>query len=218
MHVSPHCAGLRLAGAAALLLALSPVAWGQARQRLAGDVVAVTDAALTIRTAAAQSTTLEFPAKAPVTVRLPASWSDITTGNFVATTAVPQADGTLLAKELRIFPESQRGVGEGHHPMATPGDTMTNATVSKIGGTTPHSTMTNATVTAAAGHRLTLTYKGGEKVVEVPDGTPIMKTEPGDRTLLVPGAHVVVYARQANDGNLAVERVSVGKGSFVPPN
>lgn len=143
-------------------------------------------------------------------------------GSYVATTAVPQPDGTLLAKEVHVFTEAQRGTGEGHYPMSTPGDTMTNATVSSVAVAHPRDTMTNATVAGAAtgpagDHRLTLTYKGAEQTVVVPDGVPIIASEPGDRSLLVPGAHVVVYAHPQSDGRMTVERVSVGKGGFAPP-
>jgi hypothetical protein len=51
----------------------------------------------------------------------------------------------------------------------------------------------------------------------VPDAVPIVASEPGDRSLLVPGAHVVVYARPEANGALTVERVSVGKNGFKTP-
>jgi len=156
-----------------------------------------------------------------VTVRQAADWSAIGPNTYVGTTAVPQADGTLLAKEVHIFTEAQRGTGEGHYPMPTPGDTMTNATVSSMSTARPRDTMTNATVAGSAsaggGHRLTLTYKGGEKTVIVPDGVPIITSEPGDRSLLTPGTHVVAYARRGSDGSLTVERISVGRNGFATP-
>jgi hypothetical protein len=37
----------------------------------------------------------------------------IAQGSYVGTTAVPQPDGTLLAKEVHIFTEAQRGTGRG---------------------------------------------------------------------------------------------------------
>ena len=51
----------------------------------------------------------------------------------------------------------------------------------------------------------------------VPEGVPILRSEPGDRSLLVPGAHVVVYAKRDADGSMVVERVSVGKNGFATP-
>jgi len=81
--------------------------------------------------------------------------------------------------------------------------------------------MTNATVAGvgdAAGSRtMKLTYKGGEKTVVIPPGTPIVMVESGDRSLLVPGAHVVITATRQPDGALLADRVMVGKGGLVPP-
>jgi len=213
----------RLSATAALtVLALAAGPAAAQQQRTAGDVVRADATSLIVR-AGDGTATFKMPAEVRVTVRLPADWSAIGPNSYVGTTAVPQADGTLLAKEVHIFTDAQRGTGEGHYPMPTPGDTMTNATVSRIsGGTAPaRDTMTNATVAAAkaAGnaHRLTLTYKGGEQTVVVPDGVPIIRSEPGDRSLLVPGAHVVVYAHRDADGAMLIERVSVGKNDFTPP-
>jgi hypothetical protein len=156
--------------------------------------------------------------------RSPADAAKLAPGAFVGTTAVQQPDGTLLAREVHVFPESMRGRGEGHRPMDNePGRTMTNATITGVGGhgATQRDTMTNATVagmSAASGSRtLTLAYKGGEKTVVVPEDVPIVMLEPADRSALVPGAHVIVYAAPQGDGTLATERVTVGKNGFVPP-
>jgi hypothetical protein len=85
----------------------------------------------------------------------------------------------------------------------------------------PRNTTTNATVSSvgsgARSRSMTLTYNGGEKVVVVPEGIPIMFSDVGDRALLIPGAHVLVYATRQPDGSLSSERISVGKGNYVPP-
>ena len=149
------------------------------------------------------------------------------TGVFLGTTAVPQPNGTLVATEVHVFPESMRGTGEGHRPFdGPPGSTMTNATVTNMTGaaarsTKPQSTMTNATVATVADadhtRRMTLKYKDGEKVIVVPDDVPVVMVEPGDRSLLVPGAHIIVVATKAADGTMSADRVSVGKNGLIPP-
>ena len=67
--------------------------------------------------------------------------------------------------------------------------------------------MTNATVAAVAGAndelKLTLTYKGGEQVIVVPRGIPLMTTDVGSSSMLVPGAHVIVYGATNPDGRLS---------------
>ena len=62
-----------------------------------------------------------------------AKLADIKSGSYVGTTATKQADGTLRATEVHIFPEEARGTGEGHRPWdLTPDSTMTNANVEKV--------------------------------------------------------------------------------------
>jgi hypothetical protein len=42
--------------------------------------------------------------------------------------------------------------------------------------------------------------------------------EPGDLSMLTPGAHVVVTAVKELDGTLVSDRITVGKNGLVPPN
>jgi len=61
-------------------------------------------------------------------------------------------------------------------------------------GVPARNTMTNATVTQIGGpaqtRALTVHYPGGEKPSVMPVGMPIMLLEPGDRSALLPGARV----------------------------
>jgi len=136
---------------------------------------------------------------------------------------VAQPDGTLLAREVHIFPESMRGTGEGHRPWpGESGSTMTNATVASVGAAAGEkSAMANATVSQLSGDgaalKMTLHYNGGEKTVLVPRNVPVVTVEPADRSQLVPGAHVIVYASVQADGTLVADRVSIGMKGSVPP-
>jgi hypothetical protein len=195
-------------------------------QKISGDVIKLEASTLQIRAADSQLVAIKFGDNVRLSARSLADLDRIAPGTFLGTTAAPGADGVLVASEVHIFPESMRGTGEGHRPMDTgPGNTMTNATVSSVGAgkaaTRPGNTMTNATVAQVARgepeRRLTLTYPGGEKVVIVPANTPIVMVEPADRSLITPGAHVVVYATKLADGSLAADRVTIGKNGFVPP-
>ena len=141
--------------AAVCLLALAPLAHGQAApQRIRGDVAAVHGKDLDVKTSAGQVVTVRMTENLRVSARGPADLGSIAPGAFIATTAIPQPDGTLKAVEVRIFPESMRGVGEGHRPMdSEPGSTMTNATVTSVAPAAtaaPRTTMTNATVANVA--------------------------------------------------------------------
>jgi hypothetical protein len=97
-----------------------------------------------------------------------------------------------------------RGTGEGYRPFdLKPQSTMTNGTV--------------GAVTGSVGRTLTVSYKGGEKTIIVPPGTPVVTYEPGSRSLLVPGAHIILFGTQAADGKVTANRISVGKNGLVPP-
>jgi hypothetical protein len=208
------------------LLATIGIANGQtAPQRIRGDVVALNEHTLEVKTGAGQVVTVRLADNVRVSARSAADLRAITPGTFIGTTAKPQPDGTLSAVEVHIFPESMRGTGEGHRPMDTePGSTMTNATVTSVaaaGMGAPRNTMTNATVADVAasgpGLRITLKYKDGEQTVVVGDTVPVVMIEPGDVSMLVPGAHVVVTAATQLDGTLSSDRVSVGRNGLVPP-
>jgi hypothetical protein len=125
-------------------------------------------------------------------------------GSFIGTAAVTQPDGTLKALEIQVFPESMRGVGEGHRPWDLgEGSTMTNGTVGDL--------------KVSKGRTLTLTYKGGEQTVFVPAKAPVITYAPATKTALKKGAHVIVFATQDADGSMTATRVGVGKNGLVPP-
>lgn len=140
-----------------------------------------------------------------VTGVTPASLGDIGPGTFLGTAARAQPDGSLRALEVHIFPDSMRGTGEGHRPMEAPGTTMTNATV-------------DALVQRADGPPLTLKHKDGVTQVLVPPDAPIVRFGPGDPSLLVPGASILVFrAIRAADGTVSASRLTVGvNGTRLP--
>jgi hypothetical protein len=134
-----------------------------------------------------------------------ASLSDIKQGSFVGVTAMPEADGSLTALEVHIFPEAMRGTGEGHYPWdLQPKSTMTNANVEDV-------------VSAVIGQTLTLKYKDGEKKILVSPTTPIVTYVPGDANDLKPGAKVFIIAVKQPDGTLQGRAWRVGRDGLMPP-
>jgi hypothetical protein len=213
-----------LAGMLCFALFAAAGAARSADEKIAGDVVKLDGSTLEVKATDGRVVPVRLADNTRLSGRSPADLTKVTQGAFVGTAAVPQPDGTLLAREVHIFPESMRGTGEGHRPMdAEPGSTMTNATVASVGANRAgeKSTMTNATVaqvsSAHGGRKMTLTYKGGEKTVIVPEKAPVVMVEPADRTALVPGAHVIAYGTPQADGTLAAQRVSIGMKGIVPP-
>jgi outer membrane lipoprotein SlyB len=209
----------------AMLVCVSGLALGQATvQRMRGDVEALQGRELRVKGDSGQVISFRLAATVSITTRSPVKLEAITPGAFIATTAEPQPDGTLVATELRVFPESMRGLGEGHRPMERlPGSTMTNATVTSVApiAAGAASTMTNATVTDVAGkgtgRRIIVKYKDGEKTVVVDDSASVTRIEDADTSVLVPGAHVSITASKQMDGSLVADRITVGKNGYVPP-
>lgn len=215
---------LVLALSAASLLAITGLAQAQpASQRIRGDVVSLDGQSLAVKTPAGSVVTVKLADNVRVSARSASSVSAIVPGVFLGTTATPNADGTLTASEVHIFPESMRGTGEGHRPMDTqPGSTMTNATVTGVtAGHMKSASTTNATVaniaTSGPERRISLKYKDGEKIVVIGSNVPVVMVEPGDLSMLTPGAHVLVTAARQLDGTLTSDRISVGKNGLVPP-
>src|SRR5450755_5159638 len=208
-------------------LAASLIACGLAHAqtpaaRVRGDIDSVSGTALQLKADNGQMIAVRLSDRLSISARSRADPARIAPGVFLGTTAVPGPDGTLVAAEVHIFPESMRGRGEGHRPMdAAAGTTMTNATVASVATVNPGRTMTNATVAAVTGgdqeRRMTLRYSGGEKLVTIPKDIPIVIVGPGDGSMLVAGAHVVVSGEKESDGSMLVDRIFVGRDGFIPP-
>ncbi|MDR3529013.1 MAG: DUF5666 domain-containing protein [Rhodopila sp.] len=187
-------------------ISLGPVAFAQASAptRVRGTIDSIDAHEMRVTTRAGDKITLKLADDVGVTVIAPIAIDAIKPGSFIGTAAVTQPDGTLKALEIQVFPESMRGVGEGHRPWDLgAGSTMTNGTVGDL-------KMSN-------GRLLTLTYKGGEQKVFVPENAPVITYEAGTRAMLTPGAHVIVTATRGSDETLTATRIGVGKDGLVPP-
>lgn len=134
-----------------------------------------------------------------------ASVNDIKEGDFVGIASLPTADGGNGALEVLIFPAAMKGTGEGSYAWdLKPNSSMTNATVANA-------------VKSVDGHTLTVTYKGGEKKISIPEGTPVVTFAPAEVADLKSGATVFVPSEKASDGSISTSRVVVGTNGIVPP-
>jgi len=172
--------------------------------RLRGTIEKIDASSVVIKERNGETMSLALADNLAVNEVLPLDPEAIQSGKFVGTAAMPGADGSLAALEVLVFPEAARGTGEGHSQWdLQPGSTMTNATVTAV---TP----------SAKGRSMTLRYKDGAKTIFVPDGIPVVTLQPGDRSLLVPGARVIVTA-QNRDGKPTALRITAGRNGFAPP-
>jgi hypothetical protein len=199
---------MRIVGAVALtaVFAVSTASAQQQTQRVAGTIDKVEGKTLYIKSASGP-VTLTLADNAVIVARMKASAADIKPGDYVASGGVPQPDGTQKAVELRIFPESMRGNGDGHRPgwPGAPNGTMTNGAVGQ-------------TVTSVDGPVLTVKFKDGaaEKKLIVGPNVPVSRLEASDRSELKPGAAVAAAAAKQPDGTFTAARIDVGRGDIVP--
>jgi hypothetical protein len=172
--------------------------------RIRGSIVAVAADKLTVRDRSGEMVDLRLSPKLAIVEVYPIELKSIASGSFIGTAAMPQADGTLKAIAITVFPETMRGVGEGHRAFdLLPQSTMTNATVAQVVGD-------------ASGRTLKLQFPGGEKTVLVDPAVPIVSFKPGDQSLLVPGASVSIGAQLVDNVPTAM-RINAGRGGFVIP-
>lgn len=201
----------RIAG---LLLSSLLMCSGIAAAQMPGKVIAplrgtidqVSDSSLQLTDRKGEKVSVKLNDQTKVLSVSKGSTADIKPDSFIGTAAVPQADGSLKALEVHVFAASLRGSGEGHSPWQSADgkvDTMTNGTVGKL--------------VNANGRTLTVNYNNQQKTVIVPDGTPIVTLDPGDRSLLKPGTHIVLFSAADDRGERVATRISAGKDGTVPP-
>ena len=185
--------------------------------RILGTIDSFNGQMLSVKSQDGQVASITVPPDLKVMTNAKASLADIKPGDFVGSAADKGPDGKLHAEEVHIFPEAMRGTGEGHRPMGpNPNRTMTNGTVTMAGP--EDRTMTNGTVSGVNGgssRTMTLKYKDGEQVIEVAPDTPIVIRVLGDRSLLKPGAAVLVLAVQ-KDGALVATGLTAEKDGVKP--
>jgi len=199
---------LLLAGALIALLALPAAAQNTPQStptRIRGTVEKLDGQTLTVKSREGPELTIVLAPDFAVSYLVKKGLGDIKAGDYVATTSMKGTDGKNHAVELRIFPESLRGVAEGQFPWdLMPDSLMTNATVSGV-------------TAAPQGQTLKVNYKGNESEIVVGTDTPIFGYGSGDATLLKPGAAVFLVAQKKPDGSLSAGRVTAEKDGVKPP-
>jgi hypothetical protein len=192
----------------AVMAVLGSAAWAQQPPtvRIRGTIDAVDGSLLTVKSREGTDMKVRMTDNATVVGITSIAMSEIKPGSYIGVSAMPQPDGTQKALAVHIFPEAQRGVAEGFKPWdLRPNSTMTNATVVQ-------------TVAGTDGQNILVMYKGGEKKVVVPPGTPIVTFVQGDKSELRPGAKIIIFgAVKKDDGTLEANRINVGRDGITPP-
>ena len=197
-----------LAAALTVTAVLASAAWAQQPQtvRIRGTIESVDGPMLMIKSREGTDMKVRMTDNVVVVGIAKSSLSDIKPNSYIGVSAMPEPDGTQKALAIHIFPEAQRGTGEGFRAWdLRPNSTMTNATVAE-------------TVAGTDGQNIMVKYKDGEKKVVVPPGTPIVAFVTADKAELKPGAKIIIFgATKKDDGSLEAARVGVGLDGITPP-
>src|SRR5262249_9365503 len=184
-------------------------AWAQAPTRVRGTIEKVDGDLLMVKSR--EGTDLKLKLKADASVRgVVKAWlADGKAGVMVGITSMPQADGSLKAVEIHIFPAGQN-VNQFHGPWdLMPNSQMTNGAV-------------QASVAGVDGQTLTVSYKRGdspaeEKKILVTPQTIIVSYSPATKADLKSGQRIfVANAPKLPDGTLEVASISYGKDTAPP--
>lgn len=208
IRFSHHYGRLTLAFATALipmaLVSTSAFADGTP-VRVRGSVVSLDGSHLVVHAKDGKDVTVNLADNFAALAVVKASMADIKEGTFIGTATVTQPDSTLRSLEVVVFPDKMRGTGEGHYPWDLGSSSM----------------MTNATVANAVkgieGQTVTVTYKGGEKKIDIPANVPVVALVPATKEEIKPGAVVFVPTQRQPDGSLNGGAVLFGKDGVIPP-
>jgi hypothetical protein len=175
------------------------------RVRVRGTIESLDGDTLKVKSREGKDVTIMLKSGWGVTGVVKASAADIKPGDFVGIASQPTDSGVNGALEVVVFPAAMKGTGEGDRPWdLKPNSSMTNATVANA-------------VKSVNGPTLTLSYKGGEKKINIPEGTPVVTFGPATKDDLKPGATVFINGDSTGDGMVSSDRVVVGTNGVVPP-
>src|ERR1700742_379263 len=201
------CLALTLAAALAPMALVSTSAFADGTPvRVRGSVVSLEGTKLVVHAKDGKDVTVNLADSFAAIAVVKSSMADIKEGTFIGTATVTQPDSSLRSLEVVVFPDKMKGTGEGHYPWDLGSKSMmTNATVSNA-------------VKGVDGQTITVSYKGGEKKIEVPANVPVVTLVPGsDKADIKPGVIVFVPTQKQDDGTLHAGAVLFGKDGLTPP-
>jgi hypothetical protein len=182
-------------------------------QRVSGTIERVDGNTIYGKGPDGSAVTLKLADNVAITAVLKATFADIKPGDYVGTGAVPQADGSQKAVELRIFPRPQ--ADGGHFYEGWPGaanGTMTNGFVQPAG--TVGATLAGA---GAGDPSIVVKYPQGEKRIVISPNAHVVRNVFGSKDDLKAGAAFRANAAAKQpDGTYTASAVSVGRDGARP--
>ena len=184
--------------------ALAQSAAGKA-ERIRGDIVSFSGNSLKVHRRSGDTVLINVASSANVNAVKAIQLSDIKPGSYVGAAAMPGDNGKMIAKEVLVFPEAARGMGEGHYAC----DLAANSTMTKAN--------VDTVVQGTNGRDLKLSYKGGSNTITVPPDAPVVTLIPATRADLSTGKKIVVVATPGKDGAYDGRQIVVEKDGVAPP-
>jgi hypothetical protein len=179
-------------------------------QRISGTIERVDGNTVFGKGADGSTIVVRLADKAAITAVLKATVADIEPGDYVGTGAMPQADGTQKAVELRIFPKPQEDGGHFYEGWyGAPNGTMTNGFAQPVVATTGAG--------GASDPIIVVKYPQGEKRIVIPATAHVVRNVFGSKDDLKAGAafRVQAVAKQP-DGSYTASAINVGRDGARP--
>jgi hypothetical protein len=180
-------------------------------QRVSGTIERVDGTTIYAKAPDGSAVTLKLADNVAITAVSKATFADIKPGDYVGTGAVPQADGSQKAVELRIFPRPQ--ADGGHFYEGWPGaanGTMTNGFVQPAG-------TVGATNTGAGDPSIVVKYPQGEKRIVIAPNAHVVRNAFGSKDDLKAGAAFRANAATKQpDGTYTAAAINVGRDGARP--
>jgi hypothetical protein len=179
-------------------------------QRISGTIERVDGNTVFGKGADGSAIIVKLADKSAITAVMRATVADIKPGDYVGTGAMPQADGTQKAVELRIFPKPQEDGGHFYEGWyGAPNGTMTNGFVQPVVATTGAG--------GAGEPSIVVKYPQGEKRIVIPPNAHVVRNVFGSREDLKAGAAFRVQsASKQADGTYTASAINVGRDGARP--
>jgi len=170
----------------------SPASIGQAE----GTITAVDSGSVTLMTRTGSRVRVGVTRDTLVIQRKLVNLQDIKPNDYVGVTARREADGTLTAISINIFPPEFKARVRPAQFLLDTGHTMTNATVFQ-------------NVRRIEGRTLYLRLPEGSAVITAPKETQVFRLTVGKFSDLKPGMQVMVRGTTGSDGSLTASSINV---------